>query len=225
MDSETASRPVGWARTSLPSSGRRAVARFAREIHHRIYTWYCERKFGVSTGGLIEPPELGVENPDAIGYSALEYEYLLWALPAIPFPPRQVVFVDYGAGKGRALAAAATRPFNKVIGVEISESLVAIARRNLARMKHRRAAHVEIHLVDAALFPVPADANVLFFFNPFGGATLAEVVHRIHESWCSHPRDLFVIFFNHGAFDQCIHSHQWLRKVHETSFCGFYRTD
>ncbi|HSR08148.1 MAG TPA: hypothetical protein VLM42_13430, partial [Bryobacteraceae bacterium] len=69
----------------------------------------------MSTRGLIQAPELGVANADAVGYSALEYEYLLWALPAIPFPAEEVVFVDYGAGKGRALAAAAAYPFRKVI--------------------------------------------------------------------------------------------------------------
>jgi len=194
-----------------------------RWARHRLYTWYCERRFGVSTGGLIQPVDLGVENRDAIGYSALEYEYLLWALPAIPFAPDKVVFVDYGAGKGRALAAAAMHPFQKVIGVEISGVLVEIARRNLARMKRRCARQVEIHQSDAAAFPVPDDANVFFFFNPFAGATLARVVERIHQSWTEHPRDLFFIYFNHGAFDECIGGQPWLQKVHETSFCGFYR--
>jgi len=222
MDSETVARPTGWTRTALPSTGRRAVACFVRKARHRLYTWYCERKFGVSTGGLIQPAELGVENADAVGYKALEYEYLLWALPAIPFPAEDVVFVDYGAGKGRALAAAAAHPFRRVIGVEISGELVEIGRRNLAR-KRRRARHVEIHHADAAAFAVPDDANVFFFFNPFGGATLAGVVEQIRQSWIAHPRDLFVIYFNHGRFDECIEGQTWLRKVHETSFCGFYR--
>jgi len=177
----------------------------------------------VSTLGLIQAPQLGVANADAVGYSALEYEYLLWALPAIPFPAEEVVFVDYGAGKGRALAAAAARPFRKVVGVEISVELVEIARHNLGRMKRRRAGQVEIHHADAAAFRVPDDANVFFFFNPFGGATLERVVERILESWAAHPRDLFVIYFNHGRFDECIATQPWLRKVHETSFCGFYR--
>ena len=223
MDSETAARPMGGARTALLSAGRRAVARFVREAHHRIYTWYCERKFSVSTRGRIQAEDLGVANRDSIGYSALEYEYLLWALPAIPFPAAEVVFVDYGAGKGRALAAAAAQPFRKVIGVEISGDLVQIARRNLARMKRRRAEHIEIHHTDAAVFAVPEDANVFFFFNPFGGATLERVVERIRESWTAHSREVFFIYFNHGRFDECVATQPWLRKVHETSFCGFYR--
>jgi SAM-dependent methyltransferase len=193
---------------------------FANRVRHRIYTGYCERKFGVSTRGLIQAP---VENSDSAGYSALEYEYLLWALPAIPFPADEVVFVDYGAGKGRALAAAAARPFRKVIGVEISGELVEIARHNLGRMKGRRAGDVEIHHADAAAFPVPDDVNVFFFFNPFGGATLGRVVERIRESWTAHPRELFFIYFNHGRFDEYVATQPWLRKIHETSFCGFYR--
>ncbi len=177
----------------------------------------------MSTGGLIQAEDLGVENRDAVGYKALEYEYLLWALPAIPFPAEDVVFVDYGAGKGRALAAAAAQPFRKVIGVEISQELTEIARRNLSALKRRRAGQVEIYQGDAAAFAVPEDANVFFFFNPFGGATLARVVERIRESWLAHPRELFLIYFNHGRFDECIAGQPWLRKVHETSFCGFYR--
>ena len=142
MDSEGTLLPVGRVRNSHFCLGRQALFRFAREIHHRIYTRYCEWKFGVATLGLIESNDLGVENTDAMGYSALEYPHILWALQTIPFPPADVVFVDYGAGKGRVLAAAATHPFQKVIGVEISEALAGIARRNLGSMKHRRAAHV-----------------------------------------------------------------------------------
>jgi len=223
MDSEVTLLPVGRIRRSYFYFGRQERVRLAMEIHHRIYTRYCEWRFGVSTLGLIQSNDLGVENPDAMGYSALEYPHILWALQAIPFPAPDVVFIDYGAGKGRVLAVAATHPFQKVIGVEISETLARIARRNLGSMKHRRAAQVEFHCCDAASFPVPDDGNVFFFFNPFIGVTLSEVIHRIHRSWCSHPRDLFVIFFNHCEFDRCVQSHYWLRKVHETAFCGLYR--
>jgi SAM-dependent methyltransferase len=201
-----------------------ALAHLYEQLRHRFYTWYWERKFGVSTAGFMEPQELGIDNPDSMAYSALGYEYIFWALPTIPFPPSEVVFLDYGSGKGRVLAAAAALPFRKVMGVEVSERLAGIARHNLARMKQRRAAHVEVHVSDAAMFPVPDDSNVIFFFNPFDGRTLTDVVHRIHQSYCSHPRDLFVIFFNHGEFDKRVQGQPWLRKVHETSFCGLYRS-
>jgi hypothetical protein len=223
MDSEVTLQRVGRVRMLHFCLDRQALVRFAREIHHRICTRYFDWRFGVATLGLIESNDLGVENTDAMGYSALEYPHILWALQTIPFPPADVVFVDYGAGKGRVLAAAAAHPFQKVIGVEISEALAGIARRNIASLKRRRVAHLEVYCLDAASFRVPDDGNVFFFFNPFIGATLSEVIRRIHRSWCSHPRDLFVIFFNHREFDMCAQGHNWLRKVHETAICGLYR--
>jgi hypothetical protein len=223
MDSAVTRPGAGRARTLHFCAYQQAVVRSARKIHDRISNRYFDWKFSVATLGLIESNDLGVENTDAMGYSALEYPHIFRALQAIPFPPADVVFVDYGAGKGRVLAAAAAHPFQKVIGVEISEPLAGIARRNIGSMKRRRAAHVEVYCLDAASFPVPEDGNVFFFFNPFIGATLREVIRRIHRSWCSHPRDLFLIFFNHREFDLCVLNHDWLQKIHETADCGLYR--
>jgi SAM-dependent methyltransferase len=178
----------------------------------------------VSTTGFIQSRELGIDNPDSKAHSALGYEFISWALKAIPFRTEDVVFLDYGCGKGRVLAAAATWPFRKVLGVEISGQLVEVARANLARMKHRRTAAIEVHHGDAAQFAIPDDVNVIFFFNPFVNQTLADVVDRIERSLWARPRDLFVIYFNHGEFDQRVQGRFWLRKVHETSFCGLYRS-
>jgi len=199
------------------------LERAYEQIRHGFYTAYCEHKFGVSTTGFIEPRDLGIESPDSMAHSPLGYEYIFWALRAIPVPAADVVFLDYGSGKGRVLVAAATFPFRKVLGVEISEQLVAAARGNLAHMKHRRAAHVAVHHSDAARFPVPDDVNVIFFFNPFTGQTLTDVVNRIERSIRACPRDLLIIYFNHGEFDKRVQGQSWLRKVHEASFCGLYR--
>jgi SAM-dependent methyltransferase len=199
------------------------LGHFYERFRHLFYTEYCERKFGVSTCGYIEPRDLGINNPDSIAHSPLGYEYIFWGLRSIPFPAGQVVFLDYGSGKGRVLAAAAALPFRKVMGVEISEALVAAARVNLAHMKHRRAAEVEVHHCDAALFPVPDDVNVIFLFNPFVGQTLTDVVYGIKRSLSAHPRSLFVISFNHGEFDKRVQGRAWLRKIYETPVCGLYR--
>src|SRR5262249_16540884 len=45
--------------------------------------------------------------------------------------PRGLTFVDFGSGKGRALLCAAARPFKRIVGVEWSTDLCAIARRNV----------------------------------------------------------------------------------------------
>jgi SAM-dependent methyltransferase len=186
-------------------------------------TQLYERRLGIATQGLIEARDLGSESPDSIGYSPLEYQHIFGALRAIPFPAHEVVFLDYGAGKGRVLAAAAARPFRKVIGVEISGRLVAAARENVARLKGRRAGQVEVLHCDAADYVVQGDVNVIFLFNPFTGRTLTNVVYRIECSWQAHPRELFVIAFNHAEFDRCVQGQAWLIKVRESALCGMYR--
>lgn len=45
--------------------------------------------------------------------------------------PRDFTFVDFGSGKGRALLCAAAFPFKRIVGVEWSPDLCAIARRNI----------------------------------------------------------------------------------------------
>jgi SAM-dependent methyltransferase len=79
-------------------------------------------------------------------------------------------FVDLGSGKGKACFFAATQmPFERVIGVEFSEPLVAMAQRNAQRFG---APNVRFELADAGDFALPDGATLVFMFNPFDGAIL-----------------------------------------------------
>lgn len=179
--------------------------------------------FGVSTEGYHTNIELGFPNPDSSDYAALGYEHILPALAAIPFSPGDVVFFDYGAGKGRPMVCAAAFPYRKVLGIEISPELAAIARQNFAVMKQRRVEQVEIVTADAATFPLPDDVNVILLFNPFVGETLRAVITRIRESYERSPRDIFVIAFNQGEFDRLVSRERWLRKTNHDEFRAYYR--
>ncbi|MEQ1946709.1 MAG: class I SAM-dependent methyltransferase [Bryobacteraceae bacterium] len=196
---------------------------FLEQVHHRIATRRGERMFGVSTEGYHANTELGLPSPDSNDYAALGYEYIFPALSAIPFPPGDVVFFDYGAGKGRPMVCAASRPFRKVLGVELSPQLASLARENLAAMRHRKVQHAEVIEGDAATYPLPDDVNVVFLFNPFVGEILRAAVARLLESYLRRPRDLFVIAFNHGEFDRLAAGESWLRKIDEDEFRAFYR--
>jgi SAM-dependent methyltransferase len=103
---------------------------------------------------------------------------------------RPEVFLDYGSGKGRVVLAAAQHPFKRVLGVEIVESLSEIARANIATAKRRLRAPIEVVTMDATTFEVPDDVTVVYLYNPFLGAVLAEVQKRIERSLSRQPRDL-----------------------------------
>jgi hypothetical protein len=104
-------------------------------------------------------------------------------------------FVDFGCGKGRAVQQAARRPFHRVIGVEVSPELAAIARAGLAARRHRRRCqNVEIVVADVTQWHVPDDLTIGYFFRPFGDDTLAPVLRSIVESMDRNPRPVRLIY-------------------------------
>jgi precorrin-6B methylase 2 len=116
------------------------------------------------------------------------------------------VFLDYGSGMGRAVCQAATYPFRTVLGVEISPELCRIAIRNLERVRSKlRCKDVRIVNTSAVRYEVPAEVSVVFFFNPFGGATMQAVLDKIEDSLRHRRRTLRVIFY--GTV-----SCQWFRE-------------
>jgi SAM-dependent methyltransferase len=105
------------------------------------------------------------------------------------------VFVDYGCGKGRALFMAANLGFKKVIGVELSDSLCRIAERNaeIYASKRRSLPPIEVVQSDATQFEAPADTTLFFFFNPFRGEILAEVLKKAVPSA---KKDAIFVYLN-----------------------------
>jgi hypothetical protein len=55
----------------------------------------------------------------------------VWLQRTDPQPIEKTVFLDVGAGKGRAMLLASRFPFLRVEGVELNEHLAAIAQRNI----------------------------------------------------------------------------------------------
>jgi predicted RNA methylase len=150
-------------------------------------------------------------------------------LRRVPVDKSRSTFLDFGAGKGRAVCAAATFPFQRIIGVEISETLLTSAQSNLARMRHRKTQHVELIHADAAAFDVPGEVNLIHIFNPFVGTTLQRVIRNIHASNQEHPRKIYIIYFNNDHFDRMLEGQHWIRKSCQTQFypsisCGLYET-
>lgn len=157
------------------SSGRRSGQRF-------------DAQHGVVTEALIF---LGELDPDAIGNAledATHYEPTPLAqfdemLRALPGSPATSTFVDVGAGMGRVVLLASTKPFKQVVGVEVSPALCETARDNVVRWRRRHpdlaCKDVRIVCKDASSFALPPGDLVIYLYNPFGEATLRKLVDRI----------------------------------------------
>lgn len=167
----------------------------ARYVMYWASERWNERYFGIRTAGHVYLDTLGISNSDAVTYAAVPYKGLLAVFGIIDTPGREDVFVDFGAGMGRAVVVAACRPFKAVIGIELAPQLAEKARENVRRARMRFVCkQVEILTCDAASYQIPSEATVLHFYNPFMGETLHKVATNIRASLAAYPRRLTLLF-------------------------------
>ncbi len=106
------------------------------------------------------------------------------------------MFVDLGAGKGRALLLALAFPFAQIIGVEFAAELVQVARDNVRALREEQRSRIFLVHADAVDFTFPPRPLVVFLFNPFGADILRSVVTKLTRDGRATPRPLFVIYIN-----------------------------
>ena len=155
--------------------------------------------YGVETGGVIPATHLDVSQRiwiHSFGYQGVVPDELeaLWPSLDIDYP--KTVFIDFGAGKGRALMLAAKRPFKGVIGVEITPELCVTAKANLKVFEGHNdcCAPAEVLCSDASSYELPSDPLVLFLYNPFGTPVMEQVTANLSGSLRSYPRRAVVIY-------------------------------
>ena len=101
--------------------------------------------------------------------------------------------IDYGSGKGRALFVAAEVPFRRVVGVEISAQLHAVAEANLARYAGPPlASEIELWCGNALDYALPPGNLVLHMYHPFGPDVLRQVLAMIDADATRIPRRIVI---------------------------------
>ncbi|MFE7778456.1 class I SAM-dependent methyltransferase [Streptomyces sp. NPDC057445] len=114
----------------------------------------------------------------------------------------EVTFVDVGCGKGRVLLLAAELPFRRVVGVEASEALCAIARSNIEKAGEAGGnGRIDVVHADATQFEVPSDAGLFYFYEPFSAEVADAVLERIEDSIRQYPRKVVLCFTGRGQPD------------------------
>ena len=151
---------------------------------------------GFETSERVWIDRIHARNPEHGWYTPAGWFVLRRALRRNDIAPDDV-FVDIGSGKGRIVYQAARYyPFGRVIGVEIAEELVEIARRNLALRKSRlRCRNVEFVTADAGEWQVPDDVTVVFLNSPVLGDTFRMMLANILASIDRNPRRLRLIYY------------------------------
>ncbi len=111
------------------------------------------------------------------------------AFAHLPHHLRGRPLADIGCGRGRLLLVALDAGFSPVVGVEVDPSQAEAARRAV----HGRA---RVDTADASTWALPDDVQVVALFNPFGSATMTDVLGQVRASLARRPRPLAIVYVN-----------------------------
>jgi SAM-dependent methyltransferase len=186
--------------------------------------------YGTDTAGSVQPEDLGIDDDDtrehAIRYLPSPTRVTRWMLDNIGVDPAEYSFVDLGCGKGRVILVASERPFQRIIGVEISPELSAIARANVARYTPptRRCQQVDVVNGDATTVDYPDSNIVLHLYHPFEPEVLRKALANLEVSWKAAPRRVVVAYLlyasAHEAVTNVFSEFGWLRLTRDEESVG-----
>ncbi len=103
-------------------------------------------------------------------------------------------------GKGSVPLFASQNGFKRIIVVELSQELHRLAAKNIAIWNRRtRPSNIETVCMDATKFPIPNELLVVFFYSPFRGRVMEQVLQNISTSFAMNPREIVLIYYGHNT--------------------------
>jgi hypothetical protein len=221
--------------SSLTPAGRRERrlqrerdAQFAEKLRHIDATYDSAHQ--LDTGGKIELNELSIDSESklqGVFYQAVFPERFREWISTLNIDARDYLFIDIGAGKGRALFLAQDLGFKSAIGVEFARQLVEVCRENIRRRASDGISRPPAHIVhmDGLLFELPEEPAVLFLNNPFEAELMARMAERIRVSLSKMPRPLKIVYGNPLHDSVIISGIPGLRRLAQTPIFNTYEWD
>ena len=159
-----------------------------------------EKKYGIDTTGTEPLWQYDIDEADlseAEAYQPSSYYILEKVFASLPPEASKGRLIDFGCGKGRALAVAMAYGFTKLTGIDIIYELAKDAESNILNCKYYQPG-VSFNIINnrAQDVDVSDDTTVFLFFNPFKETVMKDVVQNIMESYHREPRKIFVVYIN-----------------------------
>ena len=172
--------------------------------NRKQYVTYSDRnefdlQHGVETTKRVHLSDLEIDSPNWIyadGYWPTPPQVFEDALSGLTTKFEDLVFIDFGSGKGRVLLMASEFPFRKIIGVEFAGELHAIAEENIRCYKSstQKCSDVTSVCADFTQFPIPSDPLFVFLYNPSSLEITSALARNIAKSLADHPREMWVLY-------------------------------
>ncbi len=189
---------------------------------------YSDRALGIRTSRTVSAQTLGLAGArarDARDYQPTPPDIFEDMLLDADVAFERFTFVDLGAGKGRVLCLASAHPFERILGVELSEALWRTAQDNLRSFSApwQRCRHLGCVLDDAAAFEFPDGPLMVFMYNPFGAPVVKRVIANLGRSFEAHPREIWILYFEPVHRD-VLDRVWWLEPAAASRRWAVYRT-
>jgi len=164
------------------------------------YEGKYEKQLGINTHSIVNLNKLtlaGENSEQNHHYQGASYYILFSIFEKLPIETKNLPLIDYGCGKGRALFVAEQCGFTNLIGVDIAKELIDDANANKAvYVRKNSQSKIDFLFEDATKYLIPDNAQVFYFFNPFGEEVLQKVIDNIKESVKQHPMKVYCIYLN-----------------------------
>lgn len=168
----------------------------------RLYQHYLEirfdRTYNLDTVARVTLASLEIKSDNReFGrvYTATPIGPVRRALRSLKIRYQDFVLIDLGSGKGRILLLASEFAFKRIVGVEFSPWLNAIAIENIGRYPKCAGADVSALCADAGSFEIPAQDCVIFMARPFAEPVVEKVVGNIAAALAQGAGKIIVIYF------------------------------
>ncbi len=199
--------PIQWMVQTFRAKG---PVRAFKVMWHVILDSTWDLVHGTETLTRIDPRLLETDSDNkrhATSYGATRARPLMRLFTQLGLS-REGGFVDFGAGKGRVVMIAAHYGFRKVIGIEFSESLCHLARKNVAAFSQRRKVVSDVSIVhsDVIHYAIQSDETTFFLYDPFGAEVLTQLLENLCRSVMAHPREIRLIYNSprhHDVMERC----------------------
>lgn len=164
---------------------------YINKITRRIQVLF-DRMRGLDFLSTIKPEDVGLSSILSYRSSPSGDRYLKNLLNDFEIKTSDCI-IDIGCGKGSAMRTMLSFPFSVIDGLELSESISAIASLNFEKLEANRC---KIITGNASEFTDLELYNFIYFYNPFPCDIMCNVIDNLTKSISNREREVVIIYNN-----------------------------
>jgi SAM-dependent methyltransferase len=154
---------------------------------------------GIETSVKVHTTDLDIASPNwihAAPYWPTPSSFLAGTLSGLDLHYEDFTFIDLGSGKGRVLLMASEFPFRRILGVELSTELHAVAQRNIQGYQGtgQRCRDIASLCMDFTKFEFPDEPLFLFLYNPASRHLTEILAKNIMRSLEQRERPVWILY-------------------------------